>query len=79
MSDIWFCEKQNSDVFQQKSAGVKPKKELPRDRNGSIKHDGVNAKYGDGYDQRYQEPRRIISSKSTGKGKPLRYKRHPNN
>jgi len=39
MSDIWFCEKQNSDVFQQKSAGVKPKKELPRDRNGSIKHD----------------------------------------
>jgi len=26
MSDIWFCEKQNSDDFQQKSAGVKPKK-----------------------------------------------------
>jgi len=39
MSDIWFCEKQNSDDFQQKSAGVKPKKELRRDRNGSIKHD----------------------------------------
>jgi len=37
MSDIWFCEKQNSDVFQQKSAGVKPKKELPRDGNGRIK------------------------------------------
>ena len=39
MSDIWFCEKQNSDDFQQKSVGNKPKKELPRDRNGSIKHD----------------------------------------
>ena len=39
MSDIWFCEKQNSDVFQQKSAGVKPKKELRRDRNGRIKYD----------------------------------------
>ncbi len=79
MSDIWFCEKQNSDVFQQKSAGVKPKKELPRDGNGRIKKDEINAKYGNGYDQRYQEPRRTISTKSTGKGKPLRYKRHPNN
>jgi hypothetical protein len=79
MSDTWFCEKQSSDDFQQKSAGIKPKKELPRDRNGSIKHDGINAKHGDGYDQRYQEPRRIKSVKSTGKGRSLRDKRHPNN
>jgi len=40
MSDIWFCEKQNSD----ESAGVKPKKELPRDGNGRIKKDGLNPK-----------------------------------
>ncbi len=79
MSDTWFCEKQSSDDFQQKSAGVKPKKELSRDRNGSIKHDGINAKHGDGYDQRYQEPRRIKSAKSTGKERLLKYKRRPNN
>ncbi len=79
MSDIWFCEKQNSDDFQQKSVGDKPKKELPRDRNGNFIYDGINEKFGDGYDQRYQEPRRIRSTKSTGKGRPRRYKRHPNN
>ncbi len=39
MSDIWFCEKESSDDFQQKSVGVKPKKELRRDKNGSVKHD----------------------------------------
>ncbi len=54
MIDIWFCEKQNSDDFQQKSVGDKPKKELPRDGNGRIKKDEINAKYGNGYDQRYQ-------------------------
>jgi len=47
MSDIWFCEKQNSDDFQQKSVGVKPKKELPRDGNGRIKKDGIRKKKKD--------------------------------
>jgi len=54
MSDIWFCEKQNSDDFQQKSAGDKPKKELSRDRNGRIKYDDDKKKK-----RVLHEPRRL--------------------
>ena len=36
MSDTWFCEKQSSDDFQQKSVGNKPKKELPRAKKDKI-------------------------------------------
>jgi len=36
MSDTWFCEKQSSDDFQQKSVGNKPKKELPRVKKDKI-------------------------------------------
>jgi len=41
MSDIWFCEKQSSDDFQQKSVGNKPKKELKKDRNGVYIYDDI--------------------------------------